>query len=149
MQDPFIHPPNEAPIGAVQSSFNKRLLSTWSTLEAMYTSSSRHRHVGLVGVDSSTAAGLREAWLLRRHGPGYGPGPADLLRSTSQQSADVAPSAEPGTELTEKQTRKQSLRLATISLRPREDKNTYVAPVWGGNTLFRKVGLSSRMQLVQ
>ena len=29
LEDPFIHPPNEAPLVAVQQSFNARLLSGW------------------------------------------------------------------------------------------------------------------------
>ena len=134
----------------MQSAFNKRLLCTWSTLEAMYTSSSRHRHVGLAGVDSSTAGGLREAWLLRRHGPGYGPGPRDLVASSSNVSANSKTGElQGGTELTDPNaSRKASLRAATISLRPREHQKKYVSSMFLSSRIFKKVGLSSRMQLV-
>ena len=65
LEDPFLHPPNEAPIGAVQTSFNKRLVSIWSGLESLYRQQS---DTGLVGLDASTAVRLRDKWAMRHHG---------------------------------------------------------------------------------
>ena len=36
LEDPFLHPPNELPVQAMQANFNSRLLATWEALEDMY-----------------------------------------------------------------------------------------------------------------
>ena len=36
LEDPFLHPPNQLPIRALQTSFNTRLLATWEALDLMY-----------------------------------------------------------------------------------------------------------------
>jgi|EP00966_Prymnesium_polylepis_P111825 hypothetical protein len=66
LEDPFIHPPNVAPLSAIQKTFNKRLISTWHSLEEMYDPDAipdeMHASVGLRGIQGSNIEELAHTW---------------------------------------------------------------------------------------
>lgn len=68
LEDPFIHPPNEAPLVAMQQSFNARLLSGWGALEDMYASEcvpEGTEGLGLRAITTTAVEALEAAWQAR------------------------------------------------------------------------------------
>ena len=73
LEDPFIHPPNEAPLVAVQRSFNARLLCGWGLLTASYALPATHHslltaHHSLLTAHYSTLP-TPDSLLTTRHSP--------------------------------------------------------------------------------
>jgi len=73
LEDPFIHPPNEAPLVAVQRSFNARLLCGWGLLTASYSLPATHHslltaHCSLLAAHYSTLP-TPDSLLTTRHSP--------------------------------------------------------------------------------
>ena len=68
LEDPFVHPPNEAPLVAVQQSFNARLLCGWDALDGAYASECVPEGMEGLGLRAVTTAGvenLEAAWQQR------------------------------------------------------------------------------------
>lgn len=57
LEDPFIHPPNEAPLVAMQKSFNTRLLTCWDSLDRMYADERVPYGMGGLGLRAVTKTG--------------------------------------------------------------------------------------------
>jgi len=71
LEDPFLHPPNQLPLGALQTSFNTRLTTSWEALELMYedrtatyqeSEAKLHVQAGLYGVNATNASALLADW---------------------------------------------------------------------------------------
>ena len=83
LEDPFLHPPNELPIIALQESFNTRLSATWEALDVLYNDTDDGTtdvptQAGVLGVHDTPAAQLLEAWRARDEGLQAVPGTVTL-----------------------------------------------------------------------
>jgi hypothetical protein len=90
LEDPFIHPPNEAPLVAVQQSFNQRLLSGWEALEGCYASECAPEGMeglGLRAITTGNVEALEAAWRQRCDHEGE----ASLAATPSGARARVGP----------------------------------------------------------
>uniref|UniRef100_A0A7S2BZS2 Uncharacterized protein n=1 Tax=Haptolina brevifila TaxID=156173 RepID=A0A7S2BZS2_9EUKA len=72
MEDPFLHPPNQLPLVAVQETFNTRLAAAWEALDAMYHPGEEVPKElvegGLLGCHVTPANVLLKDWQNRDHG---------------------------------------------------------------------------------
>mmetsp|Transcript_34095 Transcript_34095/g.86578 ORF Transcript_34095/g.86578 Transcript_34095/m.86578 type:complete len:540 (-) Transcript_34095:154-1773(-) len=88
LEDPFIHPPNEAPLVAVQQSFNARLLSGWDALDGAYASEcvpDGMEGLGLRAISTAQVEQLETAWRQRN-----GSGGSELAGAAAGWSAATA-----------------------------------------------------------
>ncbi|KAL1528652.1 hypothetical protein AB1Y20_009990 [Prymnesium parvum] len=126
LEDPFIHPPNEAPVVALQHTFNSRIVTGWEAAEYIYSTENvpdGMSGLGLRGIVGTGAEVLSEQWG-RRHeiqeqvlqhqltAPVVTP-PRSSSRIRTGDSASVSLQSLPSVELSD----------ASINLTPRRDRS--------------------------